>query len=89
MAMGEGQPTREQKHIQIDSAIHELRSAVILLVALREQINPTPQVAERLEGGKDRAIPTLMEILDTLPVRIRDEAETINKTVAEIRELIF
>lgn len=78
---------RRPKHLEMDDAIQYMDTVISHAQSLINQINPTPDKEEEI--GCDRNQPSLIEVLDNGPNRLRKQAEILHQQLDNIGELIF
>jgi len=85
-----GQAKIEQtqaKHMNLHSAIHDMDDIEALIEDLLHEINPRP--SEISDETKNTQLPTLAEILNNGPVRIRASCDRMSTLIGKLREELF
>lgn len=76
-----------EKHINLDNAIEDQQSAIRAMSDLIARLNALPE--EVTETGDNKSLPSVIEVLENGPDRIRDNTDRIHKLVADLEALLF
>ena len=79
---------RDAYHIQIHSALDDLRKAVDSICFLKERIEEGDKITTAAEKS-EMPVPSLSFILHSTANQIEGEAKRIRSALGEIKELIF
>jgi hypothetical protein len=85
--LGESVGTSDPKHVQLDHAISSLDNVISHAVSLLHRI--TGEDGQGTESSSTPKSPSLEEVLDTGPQRIRGSAENIHALLDQISDRLF
>lgn len=83
--------TTRDKHLELETAIDEMKYLLNQANDLRDRINPIPkeESTEGVDKSPPRAPPSLLEVLTDGPQRIQSKREEISQVLAEINDRLF
>lgn len=79
----------QEKHIQLDEALGNIRSVLQRACELRERIAGEGSVKEKTAADAPQAVPSLARVLDQSPSEIRNMCKSIHEVLNEIQDLLF
>ena len=79
---------REAKHVQLHQAIEQLSATIALLESIIDRIKGILPEQPK-DSGEREGIPTLSDILETGPQRIREQSNRLEDIREKLTELLF
>lgn len=82
---------KSEKHLELHSAINGMLELLNQVRHLRNKINPEPQTTQGMpcDSTVEPAAPSLFELLNDGPSRIRGKCEDISVVISAIDKLLY